>query len=168
MSDSSPLQIEIENDVATVRARPGCAPVYGIGFIAIASLLAFVLLGGLDNLDQVSWLFYASAWAIGAALFFAGLLVLQASRYSIARFQGQSQLIEIIHWKGVRRHRTIRWDEVMIVATTALTNKNGAPEFGLALLLKNGDKLSLTPRSYPEGEACDNAARALNRFMHES
>lgn len=41
----------------------------------------------------------------------------------------------------------------MAVITTAQTSKNGAPEFGLALLLKNGDKLNLTLHGVPDGEA---------------
>jgi hypothetical protein len=56
----------------------------------------------------------------------------------------------------------------MAVVTTAKTSKNGHSEFGLTLLLKNGDKLSLTPHGFPDCEACDNAVLALNRFMLES
>jgi len=165
MPAASPIQIEIENDVAIVRARPGCAPVLGIAFISIVSLLVFLLLGGLDNLDSISWLSYGRAWAIGAALFFVGLMILRSSRYPIASFRKDIKTVKIAHWKPFRSRRTIPWEQILAVVTTAQTSKNGESEFGLNLLLKNGDKLRLSPRSYPDGAACDDAARILNRFM---
>jgi hypothetical protein len=168
MPIAGPLQIEINKDVAVIRARPGCAPLFGVTMISMLSLLVFSLLGGATDLESIEWLTYARAWAIGAGLFFVFLLALQFSRYPIASFNRSTRTIQVFRWKPLRTTQAVSWTQIAAVATTAHTNKNGDPEFGLCLVMKSGAKLQLTPRTYPNGAACDDLVRALNRFLREA
>jgi hypothetical protein len=168
MPIAGPLQLDITNDVAVIRARPGCAPLVGVTMISMASLLVFVLLGGFESLDQDVWLTYAWAWAIGTGLFFGFLLALHISRYPVARFNRLNRTARIFRWQPLRSTRTVAWEQIAAIATTAHTSKYGDPEFGLSLVLKSGDKVPLTQRTYPDGRACDDLSRALNRFILEA
>lgn len=165
MSVTSPIKVEIDNDVATLRIRPYCPPLLGLCLIASISLLTFLLLGGLDNLEQVSWLLYAAAWAVGSGLFFIGLLLLYASRYPAASFSDSARIVRINRWSPLPTHRDIPWEQVLALVTTTSGTTNGTTVFGLALLLKTGEQVKLTSRTYSDAEGFDNAARQLNSFM---
>ena len=159
------MRISERGDVLTITDRPGLVWFLGLWFIA-GGVMAMALVFLATNAPDMEWWERTIAFAIGAAVFAAGVFVL-ANSPTIITVLNRSTGVASMHVRGLRTNERIafRLRDIIVVEMRESKDSDGDPCYHLRLGLRTGRVLPLHSMDLHGRESCDAERERIRRFL---